>query len=323
MRTSQRSGIVEISVAEAISAVGAPGGLDELLRPGGALLLRSAEVTSPAALAGLARALGLEACRQVEPFAPRQDLGDGVWSHPSWPSTSPMCMHHELGWQREPPQYFLVACRHPPASGGRTGVADGRDVLAGLPELVVERAAVGWTLVRRYRGGLVGMSWPEAFCGMDRAAVERYAAAEGAQLTWGADGLVTTRTRPAIVPTGPDGVPAWSNLLAFCSEWTLDPAVRSYLLSVPGDDGLPFETCYGDGEEFTADDVRAVVGAYDRVTRYVDWRAGDVLVLDNVRTAHSMEPYTGRREMAVLHARRRGLMPTPGCGTDGSGRSGR
>lgn len=274
-----------------------------LLEPAGAVLIRGAAVTGPAELAELAASLGLTPVAQLEPFAPRRLLGPGVWSAPAWPRNAPMCMHHELGWQRDPPPYLLIACLRPADSGGRTGLADGRAVLPLLPSALVKRArAHGWTLVRRYAVGLISMPWRDAFAGMDVAAVEAYAAAEGIELEWGPDRLVTRRTRSAVRATGADGVPAWSNLLPFCSEWTMDRSVRDFLVSTLGRDGLPFETSLGDGSPFTALDVETVNAAYDEVTVYVGWRPGDVVLLDNVRAAHSTEPFTGEREMAVLHA---------------------
>jgi hypothetical protein len=197
-----------------------------------------------------------------------------------------------------------VACVRPASSGGRTGVADGREVLAGLPDDLVERAgAHGWTLLRRYAPGLIGTRWQDAFGTDDPADVDAYAADEAITLDWaGPEALVTRRDRPAIRPTGPDDAPAWSNLLAFCSEWTLDPAVRDYLVTALGRDALPFETSFGDGTPFTATDVETVNAAYDRAGSTVDWTPGAVLVLDNVRVAHSMEPHAGEREMLVMHA---------------------
>jgi len=290
------AGLPEVSSAEADR-------VPELLAPTGAVLIRGAGVTGAAALADLAARLGLVAVDQLEPFSPRRPLGHGVWSQAAWPSTSAMCMHHELGWQRTPPAYLLIACLRPAASGGRTGVADGRAMLSLLPDPIVDRARRhGWTLVRRYAEGLVGMPWQDAFPGWDAEAVEAYAAAEGIELEWGADSLLTRRHRPAVRATGSDGAPAWSNLLPFCSEWTLEPPVHEFLVSTLGRAALPFETTFGDGSPFTAEDVDTVNAAYRRATAHVTWRAGDVLLLDNVRTAHSMEPFTGEREMAVLHA---------------------
>ncbi|MEV6997422.1 TauD/TfdA family dioxygenase [Streptomyces sp. NPDC093982] len=290
--------VPEVSAREALSC-----GPRQLLEPSGAVLVRGAGIDGANALADLAAGLGLAALDQLEPFAARKPLGRGVWSQPAWPTTSPMCMHHELGWQRQPPPFLLIACLKPADSGGATGVADGRAVLPLLPDALVERAGRhGWTLVRRYAGGLIGMPWQDAFPGLDDAGVEAYAAAEVLELEWGPDSLVTRRTRPAIRPAGTDRGEAWSNLLAFCSEWTMDPLVREYLISALGRQGLPFETSYGDGEPFTAADVDAANAAYDRAATRIGWQAGDVLLLDNIRTAHSMEPSTGDRRMAVLHA---------------------
>lgn len=287
-----------------LPAIASTGSCDEvpgLLERTGAVLVSDAGITGAAALAELAGRLGLAAVAQPEPFAVRQDLGHGVWSEPAWPSTSPMCMHHELGWQQDPPAYLLVACLQAAETGGRTGVADGRTVLSLLPDDLVERAERhGWQLVRRYATGLIGMPWQEAFPGMDREAVQAYADAEGIELDWRPDGLLTRRNRPAV--RGDSDRRAWSNLLAFCSEWTMDPAVRGYLVSTVGPEALPFTTAYGDGSPCTAADVDVINAAYEQATAHIRWRAGDVLVLDNVRTAHSMEPFTGERRMAVLHA---------------------
>lgn len=308
----------ERSLAETLSEVG-DAGVAALLEPTGAVLIRGAGLASAIALAEFATALGLAAVEQREPFAPRRQLGPGVWSQAAWPSTSPMCMHHELGWQRHPPDYLLISCLWPPTSGGRTGVADGRALLPLLPDRIVDPASRhGWTLVRRYAGGLIGMSWQEAFGGPDRGAVEAYARAEEIALEWEADRLVTRRLRPALRPTGTSGTPAWSNLLAFCSEWTMDPAVREFLVATMGRDGLPFETALGDGSPLPAGDVETVHAGYELITAWVTWQAGDVLLLDNLRTAHSVEPFTGQREMAVMHATTTGggAVP-PGYGSPG------
>lgn len=304
MTATTYTAVTEVSAREAASC-----DPNALLEASGAVLMREAAVDGADALADLAADLGLQALVQLEPFAARQPLGRGVWTQPTWPSNSPMCMHHELGWQRQPPPFLLIACLQPAESGGATGVADGRAVLPLLPDRIAERARQhGWSLVRRYAGGLVGMPWQEAFAGFDEAELEAYAAAEEIELEWGPQALVTRRIRPAIRPTGADGGGdgdgglAWSNLLAFCSEWTMDPMVRDYLVSALGREGLPFETSYGDGEPFTAADVAEVNGAYEQATARIELRAGDVLLLDNIRTAHSKEPYTGERTTAVLHA---------------------
>lgn len=64
-----------------------------------------------------------------------------------------------------------------------------------------------------------------------------------------------------------------------------------------GADGLPFSTRFGHGDPVGEDIVRLLNETYDAAVSRVSWQAGDLLLVDNVRTAHSREPYEGPREM--------------------------
>lgn len=65
---------------------------------------------------------------------------------------------------------------------------------------------------------------------------------------------------------------------------------------------LPANPCYGDGEP-VPDDVRAhLVGCYRAAQRRVAWQHEDVLVVDNMLTAHGREPFTGSRAVVVAAA---------------------
>jgi hypothetical protein len=48
--------------------------------------------------------------------------------------------------------------------------------------------------------------------------------------------------------------------------------------------------------------VEHVRAAYDAETVALPWRAGDVLVIDNVLAAHGREPFSGDREVLVAMA---------------------
>jgi len=90
--------------------------------------------------------------------------------------------------------------------------------------------------------------------------------------------------------------------IAFLNEWALDPEVREYLVDVFGGDGLPFNTRFGDGGPIGADVVRTINEAYDAHAARERWEAGDLLLVDNVRTAHAREPFEGPREVVVAMA---------------------
>ena len=94
----------------------------------------------------------------------------------------------------------------------------------------------------------------------------------------------------------------WFNQVAFLSQWTLEPDVREFLIDEYGVDGLPFNTWYGDGSPVAEEDVATINAVYEAATRREPWQAGDVMVIDNVRTAHSREPYSGHRDVLVALA---------------------
>jgi hypothetical protein len=75
--------------------------------------------------------------------------------------------------------------------------------------------------------------------------------------------------------------------------------VHEYLVDVYGSDGLPFNTRFGNGDPIGEDVVQLLNDAYEANTVREPWRAGDLLLVDNVRTAHSRESFTGPRDIVV------------------------
>lgn len=167
------------------------------------------------------------------------------------------------------------------------------------PELVEPFRRHGWLLLRTYQD--VGLPWTDAFGTEDRSLVDAYCAAEGIRHRWFDDGRLRTAQRRAAVVAHPrTGVPGWFNQIAFLNELTMDPAIREYLLDQYGPAGLPFTTAHGDTTPVDADTVETVNAVYDAAAFGESWRDGDVLVVDNIRMAHSREPYEGPREVAVV-----------------------
>jgi alpha-ketoglutarate-dependent taurine dioxygenase len=237
---------------------------------------------------------------ETEAFAPREAVGPGLYSATPWPANQPMCMHHELSYQLRVPGLMLFACLTPPATGGATAVADAEEVLEALPADLTRRfEREGWLLTRSYNDE-IGASLEESFGTADRAAIEDYCRANAIEATWLGDGSLRTRQRRAAVVRHPlTGRRCWFNQIAFLNEWTLAPEVREYLVDEYGPDGLPFNTCYGDGGPIGADVVERLNATYEAHTRREPWQAGDVLLVDNIRTAHGREPFTGERRVLV------------------------
>lgn len=266
----------------------------------GAVLVRGLGLRGPEQVGAVFRTLADELMADREAFAPRRTYGDRVYSSAAWPPNQPMCMHHELSYRTEFPALLLFACLTAPADGGATGVADAATVLDCLPAELVDRfERHGWRLTRTY-GDDIGASYADAFGTDDHAEIERYCAANAIELTWlPDDGLRTEQVRPAVVRHPVTGTRCWFNQVAFLSEWTMDPEVREYLVDVYGADALPFTTAAGDGTPVGEDVVALLNRSYEANTAREPWQAGDLMLVDNIRTAHSREAYEGDREILV------------------------
>jgi alpha-ketoglutarate-dependent taurine dioxygenase len=268
----------------------------------GALLVRGLDLRDAAECAPVFRRLA-SLVTEKEAYAPRRIYSDGVYSATKWPPHQPMCMHHELSYRLELPSLMLFACLVAPTEGGATVLADSPTVLRALPAELVERfERLGWMLVRNYNED-IGASIAGAFGTDDRRAVENYCRANAIELEWQPDGALRTRQRRSAIVRHPlTGQRCWFNQVAFLNAWTMDPEVREYLVDMYGDEGLPFDTRLGNGDRIGADVVQAIQSAYEASSAREPWQAGDLLLVDNLRTAHGREPFEGTRELVVAMA---------------------
>jgi len=268
----------------------------------GSLLVRGLDLRDAAETEAVFRRLaGL--MTEKEAYAPRRSYSHGVYSSTKWPPHQTMCMHHELSYMLEFPTLMLFACLTAPIEGGSTPVADSPTVFHALPtELIEPFERLGWLLIRNYNND-IGASIAEAFGTDDRGAVESYCRANAIRFEWQPDGTLRTwQRRSAVVHHPLTGQRCWFNQIAFLNQWTIDPEVREYLVDVFGEDGLPFNTRFGNGDAIGADIVRLINEVYEANTLCEQWQAGDLMLVDNVRTAHGRERFKGPREIVVAMA---------------------
>ena len=266
----------------------------------GAVLVRGLDLRDAAEISAVFRRLATGLMIEREAFAARQVYADGVYSSATWPANQPMCMHHELSYRLEVPSLLLFACLSAPTKGGATAVSDSPTVLDALPaDLVARFERDGWLLTRSYNDE-IGASLAESFGTEDRDAIESYCRANAIAFEWQPDGgLRTWQRRSAVVQHPVTGQRCFFNQIAFLNEWTIDPEVREYLVEVYGADGLPFNTWFGTGEPLTEEIVELINQVYEANTVRELWQAGDLMLVDNIGTAHSREAYQGPREILV------------------------
>jgi alpha-ketoglutarate-dependent taurine dioxygenase len=266
----------------------------------GAVVVRGLGLRDAAETTAVFRRLATTLMTEKEAFARRQVYADGVYSSATWPANQPMCMHHELSYRLEVPSLLLFACLGAPIRGGATAVSDSPTVLDALPKDLTERFEQdGWLLARSYNDE-IGATLEEAFGTEDRAAIESYCRANAIEFAWQPNGELRTRQRRSAVVRHPvTGERCFFNQIAFLNEWTIAAEIREYLVDVYGAEGLPFNTGFGTGEPLTEEIVELINSVYEAKTVREPWQAGDLMLVDNIRIAHSREAYEGPREILV------------------------
>jgi alpha-ketoglutarate-dependent taurine dioxygenase len=271
----------------------------ELLRHGG-ILFRGFAVEQPAHLENFIRVVAGEALEYRERSSPRSSVEGRIYTSTDYPPSQPIFFHNENSYQNVWPLKICFYCQQPAASGGETPIADCRRVIAALDPALRERfAARGWMYVRNFGDGF-GLDWRTVFQTDDRAAVERHCREHGIEAEWrDGDRLRTRAVRPAVARHPKTGELVWFNHATFFHVSTLEPEIREALLADFAEDELPANTYYGDGapiEPATLDHLRSL---YERASVRFPWQRGDLLLLDNMMTAHGRAPYGGGRKILV------------------------
>lgn len=277
--------------------------LHAMLVKWGCVLVRGLGLADSADVGSVFARLGGRLMADRESFAERGRRAEGVYCADKWPSKWPMCMHHERSYAWEFPSTMLLACLRAPTQGGATALADSAAVLDALPARLVDRfAEQGWMLSRNYNLE-IGASIEDSFGADRRGYVEAYCRANAIEYAWRSGGRLRTRQRRCAVVAHPlSGDRCWFNEVAFLNEWSLDPELREFLVDTYGRDGLPFNTSYGNGEPIHAEVIGLINAVYDTRAVREPWQAGDLMLIDNIRTAHSRDPFQGPREVLVAMA---------------------
>ena len=75
----------------------------------------------------------------------------------------------------------------------------------------------------------------------------------------------------------------------------VDPAVSHWI----DEEHWPCHSTYGDGSEITLDELHEIRRVFRNAEILFPWTQGDVLMLDNLITAHGRKPYHGERRILV------------------------
>lgn len=275
------------------------GRIAELLQLSGGILFRGFTAGSVETFQRFMLAVSGEPLEYLERTSPRHAIGDRVYTSTDHPPKQEIYLHNEQSYNVVWPMRIFFHCVEAPAAGGGTPLADCRKVYQRLSPETRQRLEERGYMYTRYFGSGFGLSWQEAFQTDESAVVEQYCQDHDIECSWEPDDSLTTRQiRPVSRRHPVTGEWTWFNHLTFFHVSTLGPVGEKALLLL-GKENLPNNTYYADGSDIepaVLDELRAAYAAEKVV---VPWQEGDILMLDNMLTAHGREAFTPPRRIAV------------------------
>jgi amino acid adenylation domain-containing protein len=270
----------------------------ELLKYG-AVLLRNFKVESVATFEKVAAAICPDLFGDYGDL-PREDVGGRVYGATPYPTDKPILFHNESSHLPRWPMKIWFHCVQAAPQGGETPIVDCRQIYQLLPPAIKDRFDRKKLMyVRNYIEGL-DVSWQAFFKTTDRAVAEESCRQAGIAFAWLSNNTLQTRQLcQAVAKHRTTGEAIFFNQLQLHHVSCLDPAVRETLLSIYSPEELPRNVYYGDGKPIEDSLMEEICELYRQNAISFRWQPGDVLMLDNMLTAHGRNPYVGPRKIVV------------------------
>ena len=273
--------------------------LEDKLLKHGAILFRNCQLNSITDFENLAQTICPNLFGNYGDL-PRTGISEKVYGSTPYPADKTILFHNESSHLHCYPQKIWFFCVQPAQQGGETPIVDCRQVYQLLDSQLRSKLEQKQLMyVRNYIEGL-DVSWQDFFHTEDKKIVEEHCIKSEMEFEWlPNNGLRTSKIRPAIAQHPQTKEKIFFNQIQLHHISYLDPKVRESLVSVFGKDNLPRNVYYGDSSPLEPEEIAAINQAYQQASISFPWQKGDVLMLDNLLTAHSRNPYKGERKIVV------------------------
>ena len=291
-------------------------GLDDVLLTRGAYVLRNFPVVDTTSFDSIIESYSSADMDYSGGATVRGTVQGRIYEATRLPPDLSLTLHQEMSYLPQWPGRLAFYCHVAAATGGETIICDMRTAGAAMPAAFFEAIDHrGVLYCRNFRDqgdtrhpilDAIHRTWQDVFLTDDKAIAEAGCVRMGLDYGWNDDGSLTTEFRTAGVIEHPaTGERVWFNQIPAQTmrtkiERRFGPAITALIEEYyPPGRTRPTETWFGDGGAIDPADIDAVYDALDSVTVAFPWQAGDVMVLDNVLTAHGRNPYTGDRDVQV------------------------
>ncbi len=270
----------------------------ELLRYG-ALLFRGFDVNTVADFEQFMQLLAGELLDYSYRSTPRTKVKGKIYTSTEYPAHQTIPLHNEMSYARRWPMIIGFFCMEAAEDGGETPIADSRKVYQRIDGSIRERFSRRKVrYIRNYSEGL-DLTWQNVFQTENRDDIEDFCRRAGIEFEWKKDGTLSTADVCQAIAQHPRTAElVWFNQAHLFHLSSLESPIRDLLLKSSGGE-LPRNAFYGDGTPIDERDLEHIRAVYEGEAVVFRWQQRDILLLDNMLTAHGRRPYRGARKIVV------------------------
>ncbi len=276
------------------------GFIDSYLLRNGAILFRNFELTTVAEFERLIETVCGPLLDYSYRSTQRHVISGRIYSSTEYPAHQSIPLHNENSYSRSWPMKLSFFSLQVAEKGGETPIADSRKIYQKIsPEIRECFLRKGLMYVRNYGTGL-DLPWQEVFQTSSKAAVEDYCRKAHIEFEWVSDDQIRTRQRCQVIERHPrTGEIVWFNQAHLFHVSRLPAAVREWLMTAFGEHNLPRNVYFADGSRIDAAMLDEIASVCDDQAIVFPWHEGDIMILDNMLTAHGRKQFIGKRKVVV------------------------
>ncbi|MGB7440980.1 MAG: TauD/TfdA family dioxygenase [Coleofasciculaceae cyanobacterium] len=266
----------------------------------GGILFRDFSINSVTKLEDFITAISGNLLEYSYRSTPRSQISGNLYTSTEYPAEQFIPLHNEMAYSSSWPMKIWFFCVKAAEEGGETPIADSRKVFQRInPKIREQFINKKIMYVRNYAEGL-DLQWENVFQTNKKSEVEAYCRQAGIEFEWKDENHLRTRQVCQAVVTHPQtGETVWFNQAHLFHVSSLKPEVRDFLLSNFKESELPRNAYYGDGSLLEASVLDEIREIYQQEAMTFPWQEGDILMLDNMLTAHGRMPFLGARKVVV------------------------
>lgn len=270
------------------------------LQKHGGILFRNFQVQSTLEFEQFIKNVAGELIEYSDRSSPRSTIQGKIYTSTDHPADQSIFLHSENSYAANYPLKIFFYCVKPAEQGGETPIADTRRLYQKIPAHLRELFAQKQVMYVRNFGDGFGLPWETVFQTSNPSEVEAFCRSNYIEWEWKPGNKLRTRQiRPAVVNHPVTGEFVWFNHAVFFHVSTLEANIRQALLAEFSEQDLPHNTYYGDGSKIESEVLNEIRAIYAQEMIVFPWQVGDILMLDNLLTAHGRNPYLGSRKVVV------------------------